>query len=612
MQVVTYVAATYWYTTYNMKYNSDILRQLHAELHDILGEVCRVCELASIPYFIQGGTAIGAHFFEDIVPWDDDIDLGMTRENYERFLREAPALLGKEYVLQEFSTEPNTPFYFAKVRKLNTRFVESEWVGLDIADGIYIDIFPYDLIPDDETKERRQRAKVGFWINCFMAKSVWLWRWFKRANNGVVLRKSFISCLAILCTTTVMSKERIYKRLHRELTRYNSTDATRYNIVRMPKDMILRSAIENPERRRFGGRELWAPSELESYLRNHYGDIQKWLPEEKRLNHAPEILQFSQVLTSAEAEQITVVIPLYNKEAEIERALRSVLDQSLRPHQIIVVDDGSTDSSATIVERIIAHYPDHNIRLVHQENKGVSAARNRGISLATTDYVALLDGDDCWLTGYIAEICRLMAYYPAADVYSTAFDIVNGNRRYAAQTPDAEGYINPAEEALKGRYGVIPSTATIRRTALLEAGGFPEGMRIGEDQWLWVRLMQRGGKFCFSPSSLVRYSRTATNRSAAIYRREQSSHTIAELYDANGDAQINEYIARIGIGKAITQSVRGGTEDAAEAIHAFSYTHHNRRQLRRLRTLNALPKWLRGMADTLYRSAAWIVKKRGL
>ena len=119
-----------------MKYNSDILRQLHAELHDILGEVCRVCDQASIPYFIQGGTAIGAHFFDDIVPWDDDVDLGMTRENYERFLREAPSLLGKEYTLQEFSTEPDTPFYFAKVRKRNTRFVESEWVGLDIADGI--------------------------------------------------------------------------------------------------------------------------------------------------------------------------------------------------------------------------------------------------------------------------------------------------------------------------------------------------------------------------------------------------------------------------------------------------------------------------------------------
>lgn len=323
-------------------------------------------------------------------------------------------------------------------------------------------------------------------------------------------------------------------------------------------------------------------------------------------------MQFSQPLTSDEAKQISVVIPLYNKESEIERALRSVVEQSLRPHEVIVVDDGSTDSSAAIVERFISEHPNNNIRLIRQKNSGVSAARNRAISLATTEYVALLDGDDCWLSGYIAEICRLMTYYPNADVYSTGFDIVNGKHRYKAQTPHTEGYINPAEEALKGRYSVIPSTATLRRCAVLNAGGFPEGMRIGEDQWLWVRIMQQGGTFCFSPMSLVRYWRTATNRSAAIYRKEQSAHTIAELYDAKGDDLLNEYIARIGIGKAITQSVRGGTEDAAEAIKAFAYTRLNRRQLERLRALNALPKWLRAPIDSIYCTAAWIIRKRGL
>ena len=133
-----------------MKYNSDILRHLHEELKEILREVVRVCEEANIPYFIQGGTAIGSHFFDDIVPWDDDIDLGMTRENYERFLKEAPALLNEQYTLQEFTTEPNTPFYFAKVRKVGTRFVESEWVGLPISEGVYIDIFPYDLVDGDQ------------------------------------------------------------------------------------------------------------------------------------------------------------------------------------------------------------------------------------------------------------------------------------------------------------------------------------------------------------------------------------------------------------------------------------------------------------------------------
>ena len=595
-----------------MKYNSDILRQLHRELHDITREVVRVCDELGIPYFIQGGTAIGAHFFEDIVPWDDDIDLGMTRENYERFLAEAPKHLREGYVLQEFTTEPDTPFYFAKVRKQGTKFVESEWVGLNISEGIYIDIFPYDLIPDSPSLERAQRRRVRFWVNCFMAKSVWLWRWFGKANNGVVMPKSWLSCLAIRLVTLLMSKERIYRRLRRELTKYNSTNASCYNIVRMPKDMIQRTAIENPERRKFGDMELLAPSDLESYLRNHYGDIQKWLPEEKRLNHAPEILQFAEPLRSAESEQISVVIPLYNKEAEIERALKSVISQSLTPHEIIVVDDGSTDASAQIVREVIESHPEHNIRLVSQENRGVSAARNRGIEEATGEYVAFLDGDDYYLTGYIAEVCRLMTYYPTSDCFSTAFDIVNNDKRIAAPVPEHEGEINPAVEAMLGGYPIIPSTATIRRSTLQAIGGFPVGMRIGEDQWLWVRLMQSGAKFCFSPMSLVRYSRTASNRSAKIYRSEQTEHSIAELYNPEGDNMNNEYVARIGLGKAITQSVNGGTEDAARAINDFRYTRLNRRALMRLRIVNALPRALRGVADGIYRTAAWIIRKRGL
>ena len=461
-----------------MKYNSDILRHLHSELKATLREVIRVCEEAHIPYFIQGGTAIGAHFFDDIVPWDDDIDLGMTRENYERFLREAPALLDKQYVLQEFTTEPDTPFYFAKVRKVGTRFVESEWVGLPIAEGIYIDIYPYDLIPDDQRAARKQRRRVGFWINCFMAKSVWLWRWLGKANNGVVFPKSFLSCLAIRIVSAVLSKQRIYDILYQELTRYNSTSATRYNIVRMPKDMIAAEAIANLEPRKFGDMEVMAPANLEVYLRSHYGDIQKWLPEDKRLNHAPEVLWFGRGIKSRAAESISVVIPLYNKEAEIERALTSVVEQSLAVGEIIVVNDGSTDNSKEIVERFISAHPEAGIRLINQPNSGVSVARNRGIEEATGEYIALLDADDWWLSNYIAEVCRLMEYYPDSDAYSTAFNIVDGDNHTRASAPTTEGYISPANEALRGRYPIIPSTATLRRCTVLRCGGFPEGMRI--------------------------------------------------------------------------------------------------------------------------------------
>ena len=123
--------------------------------------------------------------------------------------------------------------------------------------------------------------------------------------------------------------------------------------------------------------------------------------------------------------------------------------------------------------------------------------------------------------------------------------------------PSYEGYVDPAAEALKRRFAIIPSTATLRRSAVGGGGEvFPEGMRIGEDQWLWVRMMQRGSKFCFSQASLVRYSHSASNRSASIYRSECTRHSIEELYDASQSDTLNEYIARIGIGKALADSPR--------------------------------------------------------
>jgi hypothetical protein len=145
-----------------------------------------------------------------------------------------------------------------------------------------------------------------------------------------------------------------------------------------------------------------------------------------------------------------------------------------------------------------------------------------------------------------------------------------------------------------------------------ECGGFPEGMRIGEDQWLWVKMMQQGAQFAFSPMSLVRYSRTASNRSASIYRAEESAYSIAQLYDPKQDEALNEYIARIGIGKAITQSVRGGTEDAKKAIRAFGYTKLSKRQLMRLKLLNRMPTSLRPALNALYAALAWSIKRRGL
>ena len=275
-----------------MKYAKEDLERLHEELYRTLAEVIRVCEVCNIPYFIQGGSAIGALYNKGIVPWDDDIDVGMTRENYERFLREAPAHLSPEYFLEWFGTEPNTPFYFAKVKRNNTLFVEEIWRHMDIHHGIFVDIFPYDRIPDWSWLEKFQRFQVKFWVNCFMGKQVWLWKHCGKCEIDEPLPKSWIGCAAIRLVTSVMSRKMIYWFMNTVMGHCNSWNTKYVNIVRMPKDQIARADIENPVEMEFGGMMVKAPRNIETYLRHHYPNLRPVLPEEEQINHAPYKLSF--------------------------------------------------------------------------------------------------------------------------------------------------------------------------------------------------------------------------------------------------------------------------------------------------------------------------------
>lgn len=275
-----------------MKYDKKDLARLHGELLDIMAEIIRVCEVCGIPYFIQGGTAIGALFNKGIVPWDDDIDIGMTRADYERFLQLAPQHLRPQYFLEWFGTERNTPFYFAKVKKNGTLFVEEMFRNMDIHHGIFVDIFPYDRIPDNKWLERLHRFRSRFWINCFIGKQIWLWRWCGQCEIDAPLPKSFVGCLAVRAVCSLLSRERIYGKMCRVLGAYNGCDCKRVNIVRMPKDQIPRADIENPVMMPFGGMTVRAPRNIESYLHHHYPNLRPELPEEEQINHAPYRLSF--------------------------------------------------------------------------------------------------------------------------------------------------------------------------------------------------------------------------------------------------------------------------------------------------------------------------------
>jgi glycosyltransferase involved in cell wall biosynthesis len=303
----------------------------------------------------------------------------------------------------------------------------------------------------------------------------------------------------------------------------------------------------------------------------------------------------------------SVIIPLYNKKAEVAATLRSALEQSLRPLEVIVVDDGSTDGSADIV----AAFRSPLVRLIRQPNAGVSAARNRAIAEARGEYVALLDADDRWRTGFLAEITAMIERWPGCGLYATAFDIVSGEGLVPGRTPNERGPVDDFFTRSMSCYVAIPSASVIPRALFAEVGLFPVGMKLGEDQYLWTRIA-RCRTVCFSPERLVLYSRVASNRSNAVYTPERSLHTLEELYDPAASEASNEYVARVALGKALVISAKGGTDEAARTARFFGWTRLNRRLLRKVRILNALPAAWRPAVLDWYNRLAWRLARKGL
>ena len=190
---------------------------------------------------------------------------------------------------------------------------------------------------------------------------------------------------------------------------------------------------------------------------------------------------------------ISVVMPLFNKEEVVIRAIRSVLVQNFSDYELIVINDGSTDQSAATVDT----FSDPRIRLVNQENRGVASARNRGVAEARAELVAFLDADDEWLPEFLTTILRLHSTHFENGVYATSYFIIRGDQpeRRAILRGITEGaefnLIDYFDVATKSDPPICSSAVALCKNLLVEIGGFPLGVIAGEDLLTWARLAVR-------------------------------------------------------------------------------------------------------------------------
>ncbi len=190
----------------------------------------------------------------------------------------------------------------------------------------------------------------------------------------------------------------------------------------------------------------------------------------------------------------SVIIPVYNRERFIARAIESVLAQTFRDFELIVVDDGSTDKSAAIAAR----YP---LRLIQQPNKGVSAARNAGIKAAKGSIIALLDSDDEWKPKKLEAHYRFFREHPDYKIHQTdEIWIKDGkflNKKKIHQKKEGFIFYDSLHLCL-----ISPSAVAIKRELFDEVGLFDESFEVCEDYELWLRITRRY-PVGFSPQHLV-------------------------------------------------------------------------------------------------------------
>lgn len=212
----------------------------------------------------------------------------------------------------------------------------------------------------------------------------------------------------------------------------------------------------------------------------------------------------------------SIVLPVYNKEKSIFSTVTSILNQTFQDYELIIINDGSTDNT----EKVLKQIKSEKINYIYSENNGVSSARNLGIENAQYDWIAFIDGDDLWDKNYLEVIQRYIAEFPEYSIFSTAIKYnENGNEyypKYSINLKNKEFLI--IENFFKASLGdpILSSSSTVVKSNLIKSvGGFPIGIKMGEDLDTWCRISEKSS-IVFINKALVTYRKSTENRACLL------------------------------------------------------------------------------------------------
>jgi len=243
--------------------------------------------------------------------------------------------------------------------------------------------------------------------------------------------------------------------------------------------------------------------------------------------------------------RISVVVPVYNAEAYLAAAVNSILTQTFRDFELIAIDDGATDASAEILDRLAQH--DDRMIVVHQPNGGIVAALNRGLALARGEFVARMDADDVACSERFARQLAFLDAHPDVAVVGAAVTLIDAHGRAIR---DAEYPETPAAIAafLATGSALAHPVVMMRRAAVLAVGGYRPAYEYAEDYDLWLRMAEK-------------YALANLPDRLLYYRQHAAKLSIAHAAEQRLATSIAQYAARCR---------RAGKPDPTEGLSALS------------------------------------------
>lgn len=253
------------------------LRRLQLIQLDILHVFDELCTSLNLRYFLLGGSVLGAVRHCGFIPWDDDIDVGMPRPDYEQFIKFAQPLLPSHLFLQDYRSEPDCLLNFAKIRDSRTLYKEKLFAKLPIQHGIYIDIFPLDGGPEENEEAERLLKRMKIYRFSLINR-----------KTDYIRRKSLPASIGLSLMSLAVSMPTCYRMVDALCMRYSYDDApciANWHGAWGTKEVVPREIFGNGRRIPFEDMQCPVPQDADLYLTCLYGDYNTLPPVEKRVSH---------------------------------------------------------------------------------------------------------------------------------------------------------------------------------------------------------------------------------------------------------------------------------------------------------------------------------------